>query len=79
MMATNNEISNALGNARDVMCGDGVETGGKKAIYHIVDLMDTMDARLMHIELYVKKIDAVQASISSLANGKQDRLPNEHV
>ena len=53
MMATNNEISNDLGNARDVMFGDGVETGGKNAIDHIVDLMDTMDARLMHIELYV--------------------------
>ena len=72
-MATNNEISNALGNARDVMFGDGVETGGKNAIDHIVDLMDTMDARLMHIELYVKKIDAVQASISSLVT-KVDTL-----
>ena len=65
-MATN-DISEILGNTREVLYGDKEDHAGNVTLEYVVQLMTKMDARLSHIEVYVKKIDDLQSSLSSLS------------
>ena len=66
-MATN-DISTILGSTREVMYGENGEHDRMHNIEYVIELMTKMDSRLSHIEIYARKIEDVQTSLTSLTS-----------